>query len=186
MNMTLVSVNPDMELNTFVEKACQGDAEAFGKIYDKYLDTIYRFVSFRVGRREDAEDITEQIFINMFGAIKRYTNNGLPFEAWIYRIARNKIIDFYRAQKKHVNLDDVVEIPDKTPTPEDILQSNSSKEEVLRGLEKIPEQYKEIIILKFIEEKTNEEISGILEKPVTHVRVLQHRALQSLRKILDK
>lgn len=174
-----------VDIQILVGKSRAGDTGAFGKLYDLYMDTIYRFVYFRVGRREDAEDITEQVFINMFTAIKRYTDKGLPFEAWMYRIARNKIIDFYRSRKMHVNLETIAEVPDRSPSPEEILLDKYSAEIVKEGLKKIPEQYKEIIVLKFIEEKDNEEISTILDKPVSHVRVLQHRALISLRKALS-
>lgn len=175
------------ELDThqqLVNLAQAGDTEAFGKLYDTYLDAVYRFVYFRVGNRLDAEDVTEQIFVSMFESINRYVDNGKPFEAWVYRVARNKIIDFYRTRKVHVNGDEIAEQPDTQALPEELTERQLTKEAVMKSLTKIPRQYQEIIILKFIEDKENEEISSILRKPVAHIRVLQHRAIQSLRTAL--
>lgn len=175
-------MNKVVNTQQLVKLAGAGDRDAFGKLYDIYLDAVYRFVYVRVGNRQDAEDITEQIFISMFTAINRYVDNGLPFEAWMYRIARNKVTDYYRKHKSHVQLEEIAEAVDTHPLPEEQTEINLSKEAVMKSLIRIPSQYQEIIVLKFIEDKTNEEISTMLEKPIAHIRVLQHRAIQALRK----
>jgi len=174
-----------VNIQQLVTLASAGDTDAFGELYDIFLDAIYRFVSLRVGNRADAEDITEQIFISMFTAIKRYTDNGVPFEAWMYRIARNKVTDYYRTRKAHVQLEAVAEVPDTRANPEEQVIHTMSRESVMKSLSEIVPTYQEIIILKYVEDKTNEEISAILEKPVAHIRVLQHRAVQALRKVVD-
>ncbi len=135
-----------------------------------------------MGNRQDAEDITEHIFVSMFTAINRYVDDGVPFEAWMYRIARNKVIDYYRNRKAHVQLEEIADVVDTHPLPEEQTETNLSRESVMKSLTIIPSQYQEILILKFIEDKNNEEISMILEKPVAHIRVLQHRAIEALRK----
>lgn len=174
----------EVNIQHLVKLARAGDSDAFGELYDIFLDKVYRFVYIRVGNRADAEDIAEQIFVSMFTAIKRYVDDGMPFEAWMYKIARNKVIDYYRTRKSHVQLEDVAEVPDTQTLPEEHADAVLSKEAVMKSLTQIAPVYQEIIILKFIEDKTNEEISVIVGKPVAHIRVLQHRAIGALRKVV--
>lgn len=178
-------MNNEVNIQHTVKLACAGDKDAFGKLYDTFLDTIYRFVYVRVGKREDAEDITEQIFVSMFTAIGRYVKTNVPFEAWMYRIARNKVIDYYRNHKLHVQLEEAAEVADTRPLPEEQTALVLSKEAVMKSVSKLPHQYQEILILKYIEDKSNKEISAVLAKPVAHIRVLQHRAIQALRNKLS-
>lgn len=174
-----------MELQKLVRAARSGDKGAVGKIYDTFLDAVYRFVFFRVGTREDAEDITEAVFISIFEHIRDYKEKGLPFEAWIYRIARNKIIDHYRTHKPRVSLEEITEKPSDESVENKVL-TKLTKEYVMNFLRTLPESYQEIIILKYIEEKTNEEISELLDKPLAHVRVLQSRAIGKLRSVVGE
>lgn len=174
-----------VETKKLIHDARNGDREAFGKLYDTFLDAVYRFVYFRVSSREDAEDITEQTFVSAFEHIGNYKEQGLPFEAWIYKIGRNKIIDYYRSKKKHVSLENAIGIPDGEQNPQRDAENNLTKEYIMTCMQRLPESYQEIIILKFIEEKTNEEVSVLLDKPLAHVRVLQSRALSKLRNLVD-
>lgn len=174
------------KMQALVEKVQQGDKNAFGEIYDLLLDRVYRFIYFRTGNKEDAEDLTETVFIKIWKSIPSYENKGLPFEAWVFRIARNIVIDHYRTKKPNVTLDENLKdtLPDNKETPEDLLHSKMLKETIFNKLKLLPEAYKEIIILKFIEDKDNKEISDILEKPIDQIRVLQSRALKALKKLI--
>ena len=174
-----------MKIRSLVHDARNGDREAFGKLYDNFLDAVYRFVYFRVGTREIAEDITETAFVSIFENIGRYNERGLPFEAWVYRITRNKIIDYYRSKKKTISLAESAGVPDDKQNPERETERQLTKEYIMDCMRLLPESYQEIIILKYIEDKTNEEISELLDKPLAHVRVLQSRALQKLRAVVD-
>lgn len=164
--------------------ARNGDREAFGKLYDTFLDAVYRFVYFRVGTREEAEDITETAFVSVFEHIVEYKEQGLPFEAWLFRIVRNKVIDHYRSRKPHASLEEAAEAPDRNQDVQHSVEVALTKEYIMVCVRRLPDTYQEIIILKYIEEKTNEEISELLEKPLSHVRVLQSRALQKLRTLV--
>ena len=174
-----------MDIHTLVTHARAGDTEAFGKLYDIFLDTIYRFVYFRVSTTADAEDITEQVFVSIFEHIGSYEERNLPFEAWLFRIARNKVIDYYRTKKTKVPLEAIAERPDSKPQPDEIAEIQLTKEAVMKALTKLPDPYREIIILKFIEEKENDEITIIMEIESGYVRVLQQRALSRLRALLE-
>lgn len=174
-----------MDINNLVTRARAGDKEAFGKLYDLFLDTVYRFVYFRVSTTPDAEDITEQVFVSIFEHIGSYEERKLPFEAWLFRIARNKVIDYYRTKKTKVALEDIAERPDEKPQPDKLTEIQLTTDAVMNALTKLPDIYREIIILKFIEEKENDEIEIILEKQPGYVRVLQQRALSKLRSLLE-
>jgi RNA polymerase sigma-70 factor (ECF subfamily) len=174
------------KMQALVEKVQQGDKNAFGEIYDLLLDRVYRFIYFRTGNKEDAEDLTETVFIKIWKSIPSYENKGLPFEAWVFRITRNIVIDHYRTKKPKVTLNENLKdtLPDNKETPEDLLHNKMLKETIFTKIKLLPEAYKEIIILKFIEDKDNKEISDILEKPIDQVRVLQSRALKALKKLI--
>lgn len=168
-----------------VSRAKAQDTVALGRIYDLFVERIYRFVYVRVGRREDAEDVTEQVFVKVLKNIGNYEERGLPFEAWLFRIVRNLVTDYYRGRRKtFVPLDEAVHVIDPKPKPEEAVSVKLQYEEVLEQIRKLPERYQEIIELKFIEELTNDEISHILKKPVDQIRVLQSRALAKLKTYL--
>lgn len=174
------------EMEALVKKVQEGDKDAFGKIYDLLLERVYRFVYFRVGSKEDAEDLTEIIFVKIWKNISSYKQKGISFEAWVFRIARNTVIDHYRTKKQKITLNEDIKetVQDESPTPEDILHDKMLKEVIFAKMKELPDSYREIIILKFIEEKDNKEISDILEKPIDHIRVLQSRALKALKTII--
>ena len=173
-----------VDIQQFVTDARNGDKEAFGKLYDTFLDAVYRFVYFRVSSREDAEDITESTFVSVFEHIGEYKEHGIPFEAWLFRIARNKLIDYYRKRKSGIPLETIAEMQDVHDGPEKQTEQALTKEIIMKSIRELPDSYQEIIILKYIEERENEEISILLDKPPAHIRVLQSRALQKLRSIL--
>lgn len=173
-------------IDQLVKKAKNGDQWAFGELYDALLGRVYRFVFFRVSTREDAEDITEQIFVRVFEKIGEYHERGVPFEAWVFRISRNMIIDYYRAHARtSASLDEAREMEDKRPSPEEATVTALTYDDVRQAMKKLPDAYQEIIILKFIEERDNDEISEILEKPVDQIRVLQSRALARLKQLVN-
>lgn len=170
---------------TLIMRAKAADKNALGRIYDLFIDRVYRFVYYRIGHPEDAEDVTEQVFVKVLTNIDGYEDRGFPFEAWLFRIVRNQITDYYR-KKKHrsVSLDEAIEVTDPAPTPEDKVATKLAYEEVIAALPRLPESYQEIILLKFVSEMENHEISTIIQKPVDQVRVLQSRALTKLKLLL--
>jgi len=173
-----------IDIQTIVARAKSADVNAFGALYDTYLDAIYRFVYFRVATREDAEDITEQIFMYAFTHIRQYEERGVPFDAWLYRIARNKVIDHYRTSHVTVSIAEGEDMVDEEKSPEELTEERMDFEFVRAKMKMLSERYQEIIQLKYIEDKENEEISVILDKPVDQIRVLQSRAIAKLKQLL--
>jgi RNA polymerase sigma-70 factor (ECF subfamily) len=89
----------EQEVDALVERAKAGDRAALGALYDRLADRVYRFAFFRVGRRADAEDLVQRIFLKMIESLPRYQSRGIPFEAWFFRLARNTVIDHLRARR---------------------------------------------------------------------------------------
>ncbi len=165
------------------------DPEAFAQIYDKYVEPLYRYIYFKVASQQDAEDLTSEVFIKMYNYIAEQQNRVNNLRALLYQIARNLVIDFYRKKAKA----DVVREEEVLLNIKDDRQQSFFKtveiaseiEQVENSLRKIKDEYREIIILKYIEELSIKEIADILNKSQGAVRVLIHRALKVARDVLQ-
>src|SRR3989344_1037605 len=161
-----------------IKEAKKGNKEAFGALYDHYLPQIYRYVYLKVSNSQEAEDLAHEVFLSAWQNVYKYKHRGFPFSSWLYQIARNSVIDFYRTSKKNVQIETV---------SEEFLQVNSSISEQLNidlELEKIKKiisllkpEYQDVLIMRFIEDLSPEEISKALDKSEGAVRLIQHRAL---------
>ena len=161
------------------------DADAYGKLYDYYVDRIFRFVYFKVGTREEAEDLTSEVFLKTWEYINKTNKKIQNFNALIYRVARNVVIDYYRTKRKDIGGTDeeqMLRIQDKRNVEEEVNVKITIKN-VEQHLGRLKENYREVIILKYIEEFTIPEIAEILGKNKANVRVLLHRGLQALKDI---
>lgn len=170
---------------SLVRAAIAGDASAFGSLYDHYHPAIYRFVALKVGRREDAEDITHQVFLKAWAGIAQYQGRGFPFSSWLYRIARNHVVDFYRSKREVVDIDDVEPYLFADSGIQDAVDIKVAVERVERAMRTLRNDYQDVLILRFIEERSLEETATALDRTVGAIKVLQHRALKSLRALLD-
>lgn len=168
-----------------IEKAIKGEASAFGLLYDKYQPQIYRFIYLRVGHREEAEDLTHQVFLKTWGNISRYDFRGFPFSSWLYQIARNQVIDYYRTKKVNITLESIVELKIENPSYSSVMDDNSDIEKVKKAIYQLNPQQQDVIILRFIEDFSLQETASVLDKTETAVKLLQHRAIKNLKKILD-
>lgn len=169
-----------------IQKAVRGDSSAFGVLYDHYQSMIYRFVAVKVSRREEAEDITHQVFLSAWQNIKSYKHRGHPFSSWLYQIARNQIIDHYRAKKNDVSIEKVD--PEYFAVPVSIHFDVSSKlalEKVRLAIQKLKPDYQDVIIMRFIEDMPLKETAAALGKTEGAVKLVQHRAIKELKTLLD-
>ena len=181
--MPKISLEEEQKLVEVARK----DPEAFGKLYDLYFDAIYRYVFRRISDRETTEDIVSQTFFDALNKISKFKFRGFPFSAWLYKIAHNNVLQHYRKTKgrETVNLDSITELKDsKINIKKDFAQGE--KREVMQvALRKLKEKEQEIILLKYFEEFSNQEIANILNLSANNVAVRVHRALTSLEKILE-
>lgn len=171
-----------------LERAIRGEASAFGLLYDKYQPKLFRFIFLKVSQREEAEDLTHQAFLSAWQNIEMFQDQGLPLASWLYKIARNKVIDFYRTRKQITSIDDT---PDEvlalaTKSGEDEVSDKLEMETVFKTLKQLPSDYQEVILMRFVEGLSPKEIAHITGKNHGAVRVLQFRALRQLKKELEK
>lgn len=173
-----------IDIATLVEQAQQGDREAIGTLYRIYVKRIYRYVAFRLPSTRDAEDITAEVFVRMVAALPTYQVRGVPFEAWLYRIASSRVADFYRshAKSRHEQLFET--LADETMLSEDNLIETQLFEMLRRAMQQLPEEYQTVLIMRFVERKSHEEVALLLNRSVSAVKTIQHRALSRLTEML--
>ncbi len=167
-----------------IKKAIKGEAKAFGLLYDHYQPQIYRFVFLKVSHREEAEDLTHQVFLKTWQNITEYEFQGFPFSSWLYRVARNQVIDYYRTKKNNLCLEDIVELKTENPVPKAI-DNALDIEKVRKAIIQLKPEQQDVIILRFIEDFPIQTTASILNKSETAVKLLQHRAIKNLKKILN-
>jgi RNA polymerase sigma-70 factor (ECF subfamily) len=162
------------------------DANAFGELYDRFVERVYRYLYFRTGSHPEAEDLTEQVFLKAWEAIGRYRWQGRPFLAWLYRLAHNAHIDYVRSKKPATSLSNderPIEVPSPTASVE--LARTLDADVLSRALSQLTPDQQQVIIMKFIEGYDNEHIAQTMDKREGAVRALQMRALLSLRRLLE-
>ena len=170
-----------------LSRASQGDQEAFGLLYERYIDRIYSYIYYRTGNPYDAEDLTERVFLRAMHHIGRYRDRGLPFSAWLYRIAHNLVANWHRdnSRRKEIPLDDAVYTPQPGEQPEHELMVTEERERLVRVIRLLPEDRQQLIILKFVEHLSNSEIGEIMGRTEGAIKSLYHRTLLALRDELD-
>ena len=167
-----------------VERAAGGDIEAFGELYSIYLNRIYRYVFYQVKDKMTAEDITEDVFIKAWKVIDSCKGRGETFSPWLYRIAHNQVIDILRSRRKQLLTE--METVDKVSGPELEVEGKLERQELLGMIAYLPEAQRQVIILKFFEGLDNFEIGQVMGKKQGAIRILQMRALSTLRKDISK
>ena len=169
-----------------VRRAVAGDAHAFAQLYSAYLDRIYRYVYYRVEGAQEAEDLTEAVFMKAWKAIGGYQQKGKPFQAWLYRIASNAIVDNHRARKGIDFLSPSEELPaGEDASPEMAVAAAEDVEALRNGIRSLPREAQQVIVLRFIEGFSHAQVAEIMGKTEGACRVLQHRALTALREHLN-
>lgn len=149
-----------------------------------YMDRIYRYVFYQVKNRATAEDLTEEVFIKAWRGIAKYRFRERPFSAWLYRIAHNHVVDYFRTNHQAQPLDEVRLTDASEPASE--LEGKQLQEILMSAISDLTEQQKQIVLLKFMEDLDNQEIEQITGKSQGAIRVMQMRALAALRDRLSK
>lgn len=173
------------EVETLVDQAKNGDSEAFGEIYDFYVDAIYRYIFFKVGK-EDALDLTENVFLKVWEKLRTYKRGKSYFSSWLFRVAHNTIVDHYRMRKAYTELDTNVPDDKRQNDPVIMTEQNLSHETLQLAIKKLKKKYQQIIILKYINELENDQIARIMKRSEGNLRILKFRALKALKQILEE
>lgn len=169
-----------------IAKAQQGVTEAFGELYERYHATIFRFVYLRLSSPQDAEDLTDDIFLRAWNNVHKYDERGIPFAAYLFQIARNALIDHYRKNRNPVTSIEDLNLPDVDPEPEDHVSSRLEFQELQRRMEFLPEDYQVVLTLRFLSGLSPEETARMMNRSEGAVRVLQFRALTALKRLMAK
>jgi RNA polymerase sigma-70 factor (ECF subfamily) len=170
-----------------VERA-RTDPTAFAALYSKYADRMYNYIYQRTGNHADAEDLTARTFLRALVHLDSYVFRGVPFSAWLYRIAHNAVVNWYRDQRRHqvVALDALAMPAQESERPEAVTQACEQERALLGAMRLLPSERQELLVLKFSEGLTNAEIGRIMGRTEGAIKSLYHRTLLDLRQLLEK
>lgn len=172
--------------DTELVAAAKANPEAFGALYERYVKKIYSYLYYRTGNSHDAEDLTERVFQRAMLNLNRYTSRGLPFSAWLYRIAHNLLANWHRDQGRRqmvalneVGLQDLAAM--RTDAPEILAENREEQERLLAVIRRLPGERQQLLILKFVDHLSNTEIGAVMHRSEGAVKSLYHRTLLALR-----
>jgi len=168
-----------------IKQVKNGDAEAYGMLYEQYAEVIFRYIYSHLESRLDAEDLTEEIFLRAWRALPKYDERGLPFSAFLFRIARNSLIDYYRQRKNVQSIEDI-ELQSKEAGPEEAVEMRIENHNLRDTIAKLREDYRNVLIFRFLSGLSPEETAQVMQRSVGAVRVLQHRALSALKDLMER
>jgi len=170
---------------TLVRRARQGDKEAFAQLYEGHFDRIYRYVALKIRDRTEVEDMTQQVFIKAYESIGSYKIQGIPFSAWLFRIAHNQIVDHIRREVKKptVFLDETLPIAGESDPHEEVALK-LEMEKVVQATQALTRSQREVINLRFAGGLSIAEVAATMGKSEGAIKALQHSAILTLRKTL--
>jgi RNA polymerase sigma-70 factor, ECF subfamily len=170
---------------SLVRRAQQRDTEAFAQLYEAYFDKIYRYLALRIRNDYEAEDMTQQVFMKALQSISSYKSTGVPFSSWLYRIAHNQYVDFFRQQNKKATVDiEGLQIPHTGDDPEHMMERKVDIEELKKAMKRLTESQQEVLTLRFTGELSIIECAQIMGKSEGAIKALQHSAVLALRKAM--
>ncbi len=168
-----------------VRRAKDGDAQAFADLYESHLNQVFRYFYYRLGHREDAEDLTEQTFLKAWQAIGSYDYRGAPFAAWVFRIAHNLLVDHRRRRSPTEELDEEMEVADRSAGPEEVAAQRLEVQELGHALRQLSDVEQSVVALRFIHGLEHRAVARIVGKSEVATRSIQSRALSRLGRILS-
>lgn len=169
-----------------IQRAQQGEPKVVGEIYERYQLVIFRYLYYRVGDLQTAEDLTSEVFVRMINALPEHNLDNFSFQAWLFRIARNLSIDHYRStnKRKEIELDES-QIPNHD-NPLDLVEQGLTSEKLSLALNKLSRNQRDVIVMRFVSGMSIREVAEVMNKSQDSIKGLQRRALIALREILTK
>ncbi len=179
-----MSLSRRIEEQILLLKIRHGDQAAFALVYDRYVDALFRFIAFRVRTHELAQDISSEVFLRVWQHLTSGEREVQNLRAYLYQVARNLIADHYRKAQELLSLDDAMSVPAKGEASHTNIEQRLALADIERALTKLRDDWQEVVILAYVEGMKPHEIAPIIGKSRGSTRVLLHRALQELRRIL--
>lgn len=179
VRLALVHSEPDEVLAL----RARDERELFGVLYERHVRRIYNYVYYRTGSVADAEDLTARTFFQAMNNLHRYQVQGVPFSAWLFRIAHNLVANWHRDTGRHraTSTDGMVEVPSDDEGPQDVAEASEEKNELHRAILKLASDRQQLLILKFSEQLSNEQIATIMGRTEGAIKALLHRTVKGLR-----
>jgi RNA polymerase sigma-70 factor (ECF subfamily) len=176
----------DQEESGLIELA-KSDPEAFGELYERNVDRIYSYIYYRIGNEADTEDLVARTFYQALASLERYSDRGVPFVAWLYRIAHNLVANHHRSRKrwKLAPLDDLELASRPSDGPERSAEATEKRRALWAAIQRQPEERQRLLILKFADRLSNDEIGKVMGRTESSIKSLYHRTLKSLRADLE-
>lgn len=174
------------EEKQLVERASARDRQAFAQLYDRFVDKIYKYIYYKVGSSSEAEDLTAQTFLKAWEAIGGYQWTERPFSAWLYRIAHNLVVDYFRTRRETTNLDDLPSLEERGASLEEVTELHLTAQVLQRAIRHLTADQQQVILLRFLEGYSTEQVAQLMGKQPGAVRTLQHRALVGLSFVFRK
>ena len=170
---------------SLVRRAQQRDQEAFAQLYEANFDKIYRYVVLRIGNKTEAEDVTQQVFLNALQSISSFRWKGAPFSAWLFRIAHNQVVDYLRKKTRQAteSLDESLVI--SKSDPQLVVEQRLDIEQLMLATKQLTKAQQEVIALRFVSELSTAQVAKVMGKSGGAVKALQHSAIVALRKALS-
>jgi RNA polymerase sigma-70 factor (ECF subfamily) len=178
-------LSDEAAIDALVLRAAAGDAAAFAGIYDAYAPRVRRFLRHQLGDADVAEELLQRTFVKMIEALPRYRPRGLPFGAWVFRIARNAVIDHHRTAHPGVPLETAIDRASEAGDPVASAERHQDRDEIRVALEALPPDQREVLVWRFFAGLSPAETAVLMGRSNGAVRVLQHRALAALRSNLE-
>lgn len=175
-----------MPQRDLVQRAIDGDTVAFGLLYERHLDAIYRYVFFRVNSSADAEDLTEDVFVSAWESLASFkADDSRAFLSWLYRIAHNRVVDYYRKRQPLSWTSEQLAMEEaRTPDVEEIAHINHDARRLAQAVSQLEDTEQQVVILRFIEGLSHSEVANIIGKSEGASRIIQHRALLNLKALM--
>ena len=167
-----------------ITRARTGDRQAFAELYNEYVDRVYRYLLYRVREPSDAEDLASEVFTRAFANIQRYRWQGKSLLAWLYTIARNAVTDRARRARPTVDIADALALADQAPTAHEHVEENDRAAALRAAMSRLTADQQEVLLLRFMEDYSSQEVAKVLGKNEGAIRALQFRGLGRLRKLL--
>ena len=174
----------DTAIERLVQEARAGDAWAFGLLFDHYHLPVYRYIASRVHRPSDAEDLTQLVFVKALEALPRYEARGIPFGGWLFRLARNAVIDHMRTRHDHLDLEAATQQPGREAGPDEVTVARQELDEVAAAMAALTDEQRDAIALRFFAGLSAREAAHVMGKQEGTIRGLQFRAIAALRRQL--
>ncbi len=184
--MSKQPIEPSADESALIAQA-KSDQEAFGQLYERYAQRIYQYIYYRTSNEADAEDLAAKTFMRAWQHMATYDDRGVPFSAWLYRIAHNLVANWHRdrSRRQVISLDDISRWHISEAGPEAAALLSEDRAALLQAVRRLPAERQELLTLKFVEHLSNAEIGGVMGRSEGAVKSLYHRTLMTLREELQ-